>query len=190
MAPPAQLIDGVSVRDRLLAAAEKVVSRDGVTNLTLEAVAREAGVSKGGLLYHFPSKSALIVAIVEQLAAHCEAKQAKALAAEGNAPGAFTRAYVRARLEGFDPQAVPLHTALLAAAGENPQYLQPFRVHAGEWQRRIESDGIDPVTANIVRLAIHGLCLGEMFGMPVAEGQMKQRVLDRLIEMTRTPEKK
>jgi AcrR family transcriptional regulator len=190
MSPPPQVVDGVSVRDRLLSAAEKVVARDGVTNLTLEAVAREAGVSKGGLLYHFPSKSALIVAIVERLATHCEANQAKALEAEGAAPGAFTRSYVRARMEGFDPEEVPLHTALLAAAGEDPHYLQPFRLRAVEWQRRIENDGIDPVTANIVRLAIHGLCLGEMFGMPVAEGEMKERVLERLIEMTRVPKKK
>jgi len=190
MPPNAQTLDEVPVRTRLLAAAEKVVARDGVTNLTLEAVAREAGVSKGGLLYHFPSKSALIVAIVEQLATHCEASQARALAAEGDAPGAFTRSYVRARLEGSDPEEAPLHTALLAAAGEAPHYLQPFRLRAVEWQRRIENDGIDPVIANIVRLAIHGLCLGEMFGMPVAEGEMKQRVLDRLIEMTRVPETK
>jgi hypothetical protein len=43
-------------KDRILDAAERVVLRDGVTHLTLDAVAAETGISKGGLLYHFPSK--------------------------------------------------------------------------------------------------------------------------------------
>ena len=40
-------------RKRLLDAAAAVVRRDGAGALTLDAVAAEAGVSKGGLLYHF-----------------------------------------------------------------------------------------------------------------------------------------
>ena len=36
------------------------IKEEGVVKLTLEAVAQRAGVSKGGLLYHYPSKEALI----------------------------------------------------------------------------------------------------------------------------------
>jgi AcrR family transcriptional regulator len=183
--PPTATSEQLSVRQRLLNAAEQVVVREGVANLTLDAVAREAGVSKGGLLYHFPTKSALITAIVERLAQRCEASQTRAMELEPDSPGAFTRAYLRARAGGFDPEEAPLHTALLMAAATNPQYLGPFRARAVEWLHRIESDGIDPVTAHVVRLAIHGLCLGMLFGMPVAEGQMRQNVIDRLLEMTR-----
>ncbi|MDO8275460.1 MAG: TetR/AcrR family transcriptional regulator, partial [Serpentinimonas sp.] len=43
-------------RNALLEATNTVILRDGIAHLTLEAVAKEAGVSKGGLLYHFPSK--------------------------------------------------------------------------------------------------------------------------------------
>jgi AcrR family transcriptional regulator len=38
----------VPARERLLNAAEQVVAQSGVRNLTLEAVAQQAGVSKGG----------------------------------------------------------------------------------------------------------------------------------------------
>jgi AcrR family transcriptional regulator len=180
--------DTAQVRERLLDAAEAVIVRDGVSNLTLDAVAKEAGASKGGLLYHFPSKRALTLAIVERLATRCEANQARALCAEPASPGAFTRAYLRARLESIKPDEAPLHTALLAAAGQDPRYLEPFRQRAADWQRRIEEDGIDPVTANIVRLAVQGLALGELFQMPVAEGEMRHKVIERLIQMTRTPQ--
>src|SRR5690242_2095382 len=43
-------------RDRILEAAERVVAEIGAARLTLDVVAQAAGVSKGGLLYHFPSK--------------------------------------------------------------------------------------------------------------------------------------
>lgn len=173
-----------SVRDRLLDAAEQVASRDGVRSLTLEAVAAQAGVSKGGLLYHFHSKSVLITAIVERLANRCESEQKEALDKDFRQAGAFTRAYLTARAKRPDPAEQPVHTALLAAAGTNPQYLDPFRRRIVEWQARLESDGIDPATASIVRLAIDGLCLCRLLGLPVPEGELHQRVIERLRSMT------
>ncbi len=174
-----------SVPDRLLDAAERVVARDGVRGLTLEAVAHEAGVSKGGLLYHYPTKSALIIAIVERFANRCEADQAAALAADPHAAGAFARAYLLARARPPDPNVAPVQTALLAAAATDSQYLDPFRKRLVAWQARLEADGIDPAAASIVRLAIDGLCLGQLLGVPVPEGDLRQAVIDALLEMTR-----
>lgn len=47
-------------REDILAAARIVLLRDGIAAVTLEAVAREAGMSKTGLYYYFASKEALI----------------------------------------------------------------------------------------------------------------------------------
>lgn len=173
-------------RDRLLDAAESLVAREGVSNLTLDAVAREAGVSKGGLLYHFPSKSALITAIVERLATRCDMEHSKALATDSQKEGAFTRAYLTARKVPLDPDDRPIHTALLAAAGTDSHYLEPIRARLKEWQARLESDGIDPATATIVRLAIDGLCFGTLLGLPLPEGELRREVLDKLLRMTGT----
>ena len=54
-------------RDELLDAAEEVLCDQGSAALTLAAVADRAGVSKGGLLYHYGSKEALIKGMVERL---------------------------------------------------------------------------------------------------------------------------
>ncbi len=56
-----------STKERILNAAEGVVLRDGVARLTLEATAAEAGLSKGGVLYHFPSRDALVTGMVARL---------------------------------------------------------------------------------------------------------------------------
>ena len=52
-------------RDRILAAAVEVAQEAGAGNLSLDAVAQRAGVSKGGLLYNFPSKAKLLQALVQ-----------------------------------------------------------------------------------------------------------------------------
>ncbi len=175
----------VSVRDRLLDAAEQVVARHGVGHLTLDAVAHEAGVSKGGLLYHFPAKSALIAAIVERHTTRCETDQATAAAADPQAVGAFTRAYLSARTKPPDPRKEPVHAAVLAALGTDPEYLDPLRQRIAEWQSRLESDGIDPATASIVRLAIDGLTVGRLLKVAVPEGKLRERVIEKLLSMTR-----
>jgi AcrR family transcriptional regulator len=185
MSTASQVREMIPVRDRLLNAAELVVTRDGVSNLTLTAVARAADVSKGGLLYHFPSKSALINAIVERMAARCEADQESAIEKDSQDGGSFTRAYLTARSEPPDPQEEPIHTALLAAAGTDPHYLDPYRNRFAQWQKRLESDGIDPADAMIVRLAADGLCLCSLLGMPLPSGELRRRMLDKLLAMTR-----
>lgn len=50
----------------VLDAAERVVGRDGAANLTIDAVAKEAGVNKASVLYDHKSKQALIEAVVDR----------------------------------------------------------------------------------------------------------------------------
>ena len=54
-------------QEAILDAGEAVVARDGVTGLTLEAVAKQAGISKAAVIYDYKSKQAVIEAIVERL---------------------------------------------------------------------------------------------------------------------------
>ncbi|WP_439902994.1 TetR/AcrR family transcriptional regulator [Microbacterium azadirachtae] len=54
-------------RERVLDAYEALLISDGERAATLDAVARAAGVSKGGLLYHFASKDELAAAMIARL---------------------------------------------------------------------------------------------------------------------------
>jgi AcrR family transcriptional regulator len=50
---------------RLLAAARRVLARDGFSGLTVEAITAEAGENKAAVGYHFGSKNALIATLVD-----------------------------------------------------------------------------------------------------------------------------
>ncbi|WP_429110175.1 TetR/AcrR family transcriptional regulator, partial [Aeromonas veronii] len=64
--------DPVRLQEQLLESAATIAARDGIAALSLNAVATEAGVSKGGLLHHFPNKQSLIFALFARLLAIME----------------------------------------------------------------------------------------------------------------------
>ena len=86
-----------STIDLILTAAERVALRDGVLRLTVEAVAREAKLSKGGVLYHFATKDSLTQAMLDRLIQYCEQEIAQHQRNDAE-PGGWTRAYVRKTL--------------------------------------------------------------------------------------------
>ena len=89
-------------KGRIIAAAEEVVLRDGVAHLTLEATAAEAGLSKGGVLYHFPTRDALVLGMVGKIIGEFD-HDIEAEMATLQGPGRFTRAYIRATMMPTSP---------------------------------------------------------------------------------------
>jgi AcrR family transcriptional regulator len=178
--------------DHILTAAERVVLRDGVARLTLEAVAREAKLSKGGVLYHFATKDALIQAMLERLIQYCE-RELEAHQEDDTAPGRWTRAYVRKKFEPVlsypgeadFPRSKEVGAGLIVAATTNPRLLDPLQERFRAWQQAIEADGIDPVRATVVRLAVDGLWLAELLGLWSPDDKLRTQVLNELVRLTR-----
>lgn len=173
-------------RSRILAAAEDLVIRDGVSKLTLDAAAHEAGVSKGGILYHFPSRAALVSAMIQRFAESFDADLA-AYGALGGGPGDFTRAYLRATVSPFstpgDQRERRIGAALLAGVASDPELLTPLRDRFAAWQEAVEADGLAPEVATIVRLATDGLWLGDLFQLAPLTGELRDAVSDRLVHL-------
>jgi AcrR family transcriptional regulator len=161
-----------------------VVVEEGVSGMTLEAVAREAGVSKGGLLYHFPSKEALISGMVERLVEGFAEALGRELEEENAGGGRWLRAYARASF-GEDRWYLEVSAGLLTAVAEEPALLGPLRRGFEDWQRRAERDGIDPAVGTLIRLAADGLFFAELFDFAPPEGQLRERVLEALLSLTR-----
>jgi AcrR family transcriptional regulator len=172
---------------RVLDAAETVLIERSAAAFTLDAVAAQANVSKGGLLYHFPSKDALLIALVARAVAAVD--DALAGAAASTAPGAFTYAYLAITIpaEPPDPELgshqAPV-AALVAAVALDPQLLTPLREAYRRWQQRLENDGLDAAAATVVRLAVDGWWLSALLGLPPFEADLHRRTRALLAELT------
>jgi AcrR family transcriptional regulator len=176
---------GGDTRDKLLDAAARLLLRDP-SKLTLDAVAEEAGVSKGGLLYHFSSKAQLLDAVVDRWEGSF---QAQIDAAADPAPGGWTRAYAEVSAkDGADPHAREIDSGILAVLALQPERLDAVRARYEGWQERVEADGIDPVDATIVRLAADGLWFSELLGLGPPRGALREQVLERLRSLARAPD--
>jgi AcrR family transcriptional regulator len=194
-------ITSTNTRQLILLAANRLVLAKGVTHLTLEAVAKMAGVSKGGLLYHFPSKEDLIKNLIEYLNAQFDSEVDRQLALEsGNPPeanapdgeanrpaGSWLRAFVRATFGAnkLGNNWLGSSAAILTAISTNPQLLEPFRKSFAGYQQQAEQDGLDPVLASVIRLAADGLWLAELFELAPPRGELRDQVEQLLLELTR-----
>lgn len=95
--------DATNTRQRILNAVGAVVHRVGFARATLDEIIREAEVSKGGFLYHFPTKTDCFAALIDQIY-DTILRDALAKAAEmPEAPGRMLKAYIAATLEWQDP---------------------------------------------------------------------------------------
>jgi AcrR family transcriptional regulator len=82
------------VRQQLLHVAAQLAYDQGLGNITLDAVSHAAGVSKGGLLHHFPNKMALLDGLFDDMTAKFDTAIAEAMRNDPVSQGRFTRAYV------------------------------------------------------------------------------------------------
>ena len=162
-------------KKRLLDAAAAVVRRDGARALTLDAVAAEAGVSKGGVLYHFASKRALIDGLLERWLDDFDARL-------GDKPIAV--AYVHAcDLSDASPDLSASEFGMLAALIDEPHVLEAARERYAEWMERMLASPLDPVDAWLVRLAGDGLWYADLLGIAPPAGDDRRRLLARLVAL-------
>ncbi|MEH1845187.1 MAG: TetR/AcrR family transcriptional regulator [Nostoc sp.] len=173
-----------ATRNALLEAAARVMVAHGSKALTLEAVAREAGISKGGLLYHFPNKEALIAGMLQQLIDQKTASLKHELEQDDapDTPGHWLRAYIRS-YENHNTHSGAMQSALLAAVAENPELLKPWQEKFADWQRQIEASELDPAIATVIRLAINGLTFAYLFGLGVPQESLHKQVIETLLKL-------
>ncbi|MEL6342177.1 MAG: TetR/AcrR family transcriptional regulator [Myxococcota bacterium] len=141
-----------SQKKAILDAALQVARRPG--RLTLDAVAAAAGVSKGGLLYHFPDRDRLLRALVARLVDDFVTQ------IEHPDDREWARRYVTATAAGVG---VGASGALLTVAAEAPDMLAPLRAQIARWHQR--AAGV-PGLLEVV-LAADALWYSQLLGVPV-----------------------
>jgi AcrR family transcriptional regulator len=162
-APPEKPAKRLS-REAILDAAEALIREQGVNRMTLDAVAAKAGLSKGGLLYNFPSKDALLKGMIERVT--------RRLHQPGDGPVAARMIANRLALESEKAGDRRTGQGMLAAIAEKPDLLDPIRTVQRKVWSDIKAEVADPQRALIAWLAAEGLCFLDMFDTsPLSEDE-------------------
>lgn len=167
-------------RSRILHAMRTVLARGGASAVTLESVAAEAGLSKGGLLYHFRTKEALYAGLLADaeadVVAQMDARTSRMSAA---------RAYLDFALPATELEAAATSALIAAVRADDsvgPDAAAALVAGFHRWDEPLLAEVADPVLAQTIRLVGLGLYLGAVAGIPAPDPALLTRVTERLID--------
>jgi AcrR family transcriptional regulator len=108
-------------RQRVLAAALEVFTRHGYSDTAIDEIARASGTSKGGLYFHFPSKQALFLALLDEASVALLRRVEAAMATETE-PLERGDAALREVLHAFGGHRVLARLLLVEALGAGKEF--------------------------------------------------------------------
>ncbi len=152
----------------------------GTEGFTLEMVALEAVVSKGGLLYHYPSKRQLIQGMIERMIAKVDAALEEELI---KSKGDYLSAYIHASFRTTtEPE--KLSYALFAAIANDPDLIEPLRSRFYKIQNRLTSmPDVPPEIATLIRLSLDGLWISNLFNYAPPSTEIRDRMKEALLSI-------
>jgi len=169
-----------SVRDRILEAADRVARERGVANLTLDLVAEQANISKGGLLYHFTTKEALLTGMIDRAIERYRTLLRAEIDRQGNDYRSYLKASLLARKDCDEGSACM--RAFFAAAANFPDMPERARSDIKEHFERLRADPSRFASAAILSLAIDGLHFLQLLNLSPLTPEERQTVIAKLLE--------
>lgn len=167
----------MTTRARLLDAFQAILLERGDRAATLDAVAVEAGVSKGGLIYHFPSRDALIAGFIERAGEWWDNELENALE-QGRSVADFFLSPVADSEADIARALLVLPAADLGQEHTN----RTLRSLLLRWSERLRAEAAeDPVRAELIRLVGGGLLMDALTGHTL-EPELLAAVRARLLD--------
>ncbi|EJL7929571.1 TetR family transcriptional regulator [Vibrio cholerae] len=169
-------------REEVLEAIARIIERDGLTTVTLDAVAAATGMTRAGLLYHFPSREALIQATHEHLTELWE----KSLIASAGKPSSEASDNERhsAYISVCTKAARRVELLLMLGSSDSRELGQLWQQVIDRWAPAApQSDDAQDLDKFIARLAADGLWIHEALSTNSINTDLRKRVIDRLTQL-------
>lgn len=168
-------------RKAVLEAALVIIARDGAGRLTLDAIAKQCGISKGGVMHQFPTKEAVLKTLLERQIAYFES-DAHDIAKSGKEQ---LQPHLRAQIDRLrEALATPRSVvfAVLGAAAQEPGLLGATREVNAKKIRLIKGETGDPDLAILRWVSAWGLVLTSQLGLSPLSKDDRERLFDRLLD--------
>ncbi|MCR2784583.1 MULTISPECIES: TetR/AcrR family transcriptional regulator [unclassified Microbacterium] len=167
-------------REGVLDAFESLLISDGARGATMDAAAHAAGVSKGGLLYHFASKEALESALLLRM----EALARDDVAGMLEAPEGIVAAFLRSSVMDDSPLDRALIAASKLAQNGSAAAIDALRRVRELWEQALRPHTRDETALQLVLLVSDGLYFNNALGTGAVPGPVPQGAdMDALIAL-------
>lgn len=168
-------------QSELMRAIEAVARREGLEGLSIDAVAKEAGISKSSVLYDCGSKSALLAEFIRhQLEVQAQGHEA-ALSRHQGSPSPFFRAMIDNFRSAPSDEEISVAMLVCAGVGEHASCREIMRTKIAADTERIIEEAADKRETLRALLALHGLAFLEYFGFCRFDDATRNQLLDDLV---------
>jgi AcrR family transcriptional regulator len=173
-----------SERSRSIAiqAALAILTRDGPGGLTFDALAKESGISKGGLLHQFRSKHGVLIALLEYQRESYDRLLEAYMAKEGATKQEPALAGQIAVYRESVNQPHSVARSVLAALVEDAELLESLRASDEVRSKQIKKEASDPDLAFLRLAAARGLAYNSLLGLCHLSNKQRDRLFDRLLD--------
>ena len=172
-----------SSKTEILEAAVRVTERHGITALTLEAAAEEAGLTKPGLMYHFRTRDDLLIAIQRHLTETWEKQLLVELGKPLEQSTAQERATAYARVNAHGP-ASKAELAFMVESAANSELAQVWNDLMARWVPQPPVPDPAQLDLFLARLAAAGLWLFEATRPAPLAPAVKKALIRRIAALT------
>lgn len=174
-----------SARDSILDAAQQVAAERGAGHVTLDAVAKAAGLSKGGVLYHFPNKDSLVNGMLERLIEQNRRLMQQHVAGDAVQPCPTTHALMLTQRAFHQTLSTPAAMAILAASAEKPELLDPLRSYLQSLYRDLQAEPGELDLKLLLWAAADGLLFQQLLNLSPLPPAERPRLENRLVRLAR-----
>ncbi|KAB0644240.1 TetR/AcrR family transcriptional regulator [Burkholderia latens] len=169
-------------RKKAIDAALSILTRDGVGGLTFDALSRESGISKGGLLHQFRTKQGVLSALLEFQQQQFEQFHRDYLVNEGVSKAEPTLAAQIAIFREAINQPNSVARAVLAAIIESPELLEGRESSDADKLTTMEKESSDFELSLLRYFAASGIAFNVLLGLMPLTGAMRNRLFARLLD--------
>ncbi|MFT2691555.1 transcriptional regulator BetI [Clavibacter michiganensis] len=183
MTPTPTTRDAVRTKHQIIRGAGRALVAMG-PGASLDAMAAEAGVSKGGILHHFGTKDALIEALAADAVTSFQERVERHVDLSENRPGKTLRAYVRAiEEEILQEDSLVTHPEVWGVLGMMPEVSRMLQADSDHWREAFAADGLEDERIQIVWRAADGLMAAATYDSR-ADAAEVQRLCAALIRLS------
>ena len=170
----------------ILDAAIEVVSELGTGSLTIEAVAERSGFSKGGVLYNFATKDALMEGMI-QLLSERYGEEVERSRQDHQASESPTLAAMIDVAECWLPKKNSISRAVLITHVNSPGFCEPFLKLKHALKEQIRAEMKDLAKALAIWASLEGLHLSAAHGLMSFSPEEQQAIFAELRSRLRMP---
>ena len=169
-------------RTLILNTTKDFILNHGINDLTLDRIVQQAEISKGGLLYHYPNKLALLEGLTERVFTDFAEKVHHVAGADQEEAGKWTRALIKVSAEDLKQNAelnIGIFTSSLLESNDS-DILRQYQLLLN----KLEEDDLTKTTATTIRLTLDGLYYNQIFNIAPLDDKEMDEIIQTLLRQT------